>query len=242
MSLKDDLEQLSLNQSEISVYLALLENGTLIPRRISILTGIARTNCYHILESLEEKRLIISETKGKRKAYLARDPQSLLFELERKKEIAEKLIPDLRALFISEKNKPQVRFFEGWPEVKQIYEQTLTAEKIIAIGSTEKLSELESGFLEWYERKLNQKKIIFYDILTAATREKTAKALLAARGALHEIKFLPNRLGDLPTDILIWDNNLALITLEQPIFGTVLTSPVLVQTFRALFGLLWEKL
>lgn len=240
--LKDDLKNLDLNQSEIAVYLALLENGSLIPREIALKTGIARTNCYHVLESLEEKRLISSEKRGKRKAYLARDPESLIYELERKKEIAETIIPDLRALFASQKNKPQIQFFQGWTEVKQIYEQSLSADKIVAIGSTEKLSELEPGFLDWYEKQLNKHKIIFYDILTAATRDKTAKVMKSVRGALHEIKFLPEKIGDTPTDILLWQDRIALITLEQPIFGTLITSPTLYRTFRMIFSLLWEKL
>jgi hypothetical protein len=46
---------------------------------------------------------------------------------------------------------------------------------------------------------------------------------------------------DLPTDILIWDDSVALISLSQPIFGTVLTNKYLAQTFKGLFFLIWNK-
>jgi hypothetical protein len=53
---------------------------------------------------------------------------------------------------------------------------------------------------------------------------------------------LPERYKDLPTDILVWDDNVALITLEEPYFGTVLHNAPLAQTMRMILGLLGERL
>jgi sugar-specific transcriptional regulator TrmB len=237
-----NLRKIGLHASEIKVYLAILENGLSTPPQVAKATGIARTNCYAILEELRAKDLVEEQEHGKRKAYAARDPQALLISLQEKKETAEQLIPDLRALYAAQINKPKIRFYDGWEEVKQIYWASLSAEKIYGLGSTEKLVALEPGFLEKYQKQLDKKKIIFYDILTAATKDRTAKFLKESRGALHEIKFLPRKYGDAPTDMLIWKDTIALITLDAPVFGTILTSPTLYKTFTLIFDMLWEKL
>jgi len=44
----------------------------------------------------------------------------------------------------------------------------------------------------------------------------------AILGALYDFDLLPKDAGDQPTDILIWGERVALMTLEAPIFGTVL--------------------
>ncbi|MBI5221147.1 MAG: hypothetical protein HY978_04955 [Candidatus Liptonbacteria bacterium] len=242
MSLSEDLKRLGLYASEAKVYVFLLQRGLTTPPQIARGTGIARTNCYHILRELKDKGLTMEQLKGKRRAYSARDPKSLLAELDRQREEAESLIPALRALYVTQKHKPSISFFEGWEEVRQLYEQILSAEKIVAIGSTEQLAKVDHKFFSWYQRQMAKRKIIFYDLLTYASGEKTAKEIKAVAGALHEIKLLPPRYQDIPTDIMIWHDNVALISLQEPIFGTLLTSAPLAKTFRALFELLWEKL
>jgi sugar-specific transcriptional regulator TrmB len=242
MHIEDNLKKLGLHASEIKVYLTILENGLSTPPQIAKATGIARTNCYVILNELKAKDLVEEQEHGKRKAYVARDPQALLISLQEKKETAELLIPDLRALYATKMNKPKIKFYDGWEEVKQIYWQSLNAEKIYGLGSTEKLSALEPEFLKKYEKELSRRKIIFYDLLTLASKDRTAKFLAEARGSLHEIKFLPQKYGDAPTDILIWRDTVALVTLDAPVFGTILTSPTLYKTFALIFDMLWEKL
>ena len=62
------------------------------------------------------------------------------------------------------------------------------------------------------------------------------------RGEMHQIKFLPQEYSQNITDILIWDDNIALITFQQPIFGTVLNNKLLAETFRIIFQVMWDGL
>lgn len=239
MDAETELKNLGLHKSEIRVYLYLLENGLATPPQIAKGTGIARTNCYHVLRELEEKQLIQAQASGKRKAYLARDPESIVVALERKREAATRVVPELRQLYTTQKNKPKIRFFTGLEEVQEIYRQSLTAEKIYGIGSTEHLEAADKKFFDWYVRELNERKIIFDDLLHSSAEQGTAQQM---KTALHAIKLLPPRYKDVPTDILMWGDTIALITLEKPIFGTIITNPALARTFKAIFGILWEKL
>lgn len=240
--LEADLKQFGLNKSEAKIYLYLLGSGLSTPPQIAKGTGIARTNCYNILSSLREQGLIEAQANNKRKAYLARDPESIVSGLERRRKAAERLVPELRALYSSEKNKPKIRYFDGWEEVKEIFRETLSADVILALGSTEKVDSVDEKFLAWYTQALDERKIIFRDILTAASEERTAKQISAIRGALHTIKFLPAKAGDLPTDLFVWNDNIGILTLEEPIFGAIITSVPLSQTLRIILELLYEKL
>jgi len=242
MDIKQTLKELGLHSSESRIYLYLLENGVSTPPQIARGTGIARTNCYHVLRELEEKQLVQSQLVRKRKTYLARDPESLVTSIDKKREAAQRALPELRELYTTQKNKPKIRFYNGLEEVHEIYRQTLTAEKLIAIVDGEKFFSTLGKFGDWYIKELHRRKIIFDDIFTASSQGKSAERVKELRGALHAIKFLPPRCKDAPTDILIWGDNVALITLEKPVFGTIITSESISQTFKTLFYFIWEEL
>ncbi len=239
MHIHNELKKAGLTASEISIYLYLLEYGLSTPPAIAKGTRIARTNCYNILVSLKEKALIREQSKGKRKAYIPLDPEALLLSLEEKKVTIERILPDLRGLYRTQKNKPKITFYEGFEQVREIYWQSLAAKQIYAIGSTKELTDRDSAFFDTYISEIQERGIILHDILSYDSRvsqvgPKTKEIL---RGLYNE-KYLPAKILELPTDILIWDDTVALITLREPIFGTVLTNPLLAQTFRILFDVI----
>ncbi|OGH87788.1 MAG: hypothetical protein A3J93_05135 [Candidatus Magasanikbacteria bacterium RIFOXYC2_FULL_42_28] len=244
MDLKTQLKNADLNDNEADIYLYLLGQGQSTPPQIALGTGIARTNAYNVLRSLQNRGLVKSELVRKRKVYLAADPQALILNWEKQKIDLEKMLPDLRALYTTNKNKPRVLFFDGWEQVKEIYLSSLTTndKKIYAFGSTNLLSKLEGDFLIYFEQKVKENNIALIDIVTGASRQRATEETKKIIGGMYNFKFLPEKYRDQPTDILIWDNNIALLTLEQPIFGTVITSHHLANTFKIIFELIWEKL
>jgi sugar-specific transcriptional regulator TrmB len=242
MDIHEKLANIGLHKSETKVYLYLLEYGLSTPPQIAKGTGIARTHCYHILQMLDEKALIQTQQNRKRKNYIARDPESLISTFEKRQEMVKQVVPELRDLFTTQKNKPKIRFFSGWEEVKEVFRLTLEAEKIFALGSTEALAKIDPKFFDWYPQELDKRKIIFDDILTADAKGKTAEEITKIRGALHTIKFLPEQFGDQPMDIFIWDDNIAFMALSEPIFATLMTDASLVKAIKVMHRALWEKL
>lgn len=242
MAIPAKLKQMGLLDSEIRVYLYLLEQGVSTPPQIAQGTKIARPNCYKILRSLQEKKLIEQERKGKRRAYLASDPSALLQILERRMKTVKNLLPDLRALYTTQKNKPTIRFYDGFAQVKEIYEQTLSAEEVRGLTSTKKLFALDPKFFGRYRTKLRKKGIMFRDIITQESAEESGPLAKGELKGLLDIKVLPAKYKEMPTDILIWDDNVALMTLDPPIFGTILTNKALADTFRVIHDLIWENL
>ena len=241
-SLEKDLHTIGLKKNEIEIYLYLLQNGLSTPPQIAKGTGILRTNCYSIIQTLKEKDVIEEQKKGSRRIYITRDPEALKLSLQRKLEAVDRILPDLRALYTTQKNKPMFQFFEGFEEVKLIYDLTLSSENIYATGSTDKLNELDPHFFKSYMKKVYDKKIIFYDLLPAAAKQKSAKIIKEITNSLYAEKFLPEQYKENLTDLLIWDDNIALIALDEPIFGTVITNKALAQTLKVLLKIIWDKI
>ena len=237
----EELKKIGLNGSEVKVYKYLLSNGISTPSAIGKGTGIARTNTYHILNSLKEMKLVDKQERGKRFVYLAGNPSSTLRVLERRKQAMEDVLPELVALYKNQKNKPVFQFFEGKDGLEDLYMQsTLAKEEIHAIGSTEKLEKAVPGLLKKYQIEIKKKGLILTDLLEGSARGKTAKMLKEIGGSLYSSRFLPNDSEGIPTDILIWDDKVALVTLEDPVFGTLIQNQHLADTFRALFKFAWK--
>lgn len=235
------LREIGLNSSEVRVYLYLLQNGMSSAPQIARVSGILRTNCYYVLENLRDKELVQEHRKGTRRQYSARDPRALFASLERKKELVEQILPDLQALLGSQSHKPRIRFYDGTEEVKQLYLEILAAERVRAIGSVKAFFDFDEEFAKYFTFEIKKRRIIFSDILTHASREKK-EFIGSTIGSIYEARFLPFQSEDVPTDLLSWDDNLAIIALKQPVFGTLLTNTFLAQTFRVIFDVLWEKL
>jgi len=242
MDIKEQLKDIGLHGSEIRVYLFLMQNGVSTPPQIALGTKIARPNTYRILRMLKEKGLILEEMRGKRQAYLASDPVAFVQGLERQKQLMDKLLPDLRALYTVQKNKPSFQFFDGFEQVKQIFSQSLDAKEILGIASTKKLFAHDPKFFEKYRIDLKKKGIVFRDILTYASGDESGPKAKEEMRGLYEMKLLPEKYKDVPSDILIWDDKVSITVTEEPIFGTILTNSNLAESFRIMFEVMWEGL
>jgi len=235
MTIEDQLKELNLTKSECKVYLYLLEDGLSTPPQIARGTGIARTNCYNILVRLKDEGLIEEQEKGARKAYIASDPEALLRSIQKKKETVERLLPDLRALYTVQKNKPKIRFYDGFEQVKQIYWQATNTDTLFALGSTKHLVDKDPKFFIAFEQALKEKNVFLRDLITRSSEKVGAEQTKQILKGMYDFQLLPEKYSDFPTDILVWGDNVALITLTEPIFGTVITSTTLAQTFRFIF-------
>lgn len=238
----NELQHIGLHKNEALIYQYLLQHGLSTPPQIAKGTGIARTNCYNILRSLADEQLVTVQQHGKRKAYVANDPEALFQRVTERKEKIEELLPDLRAMYATHQNKPVIRFFDGFDAVKEIYYMTLSAQEVFGIGSTNELERQGEEFYTRWLKEVKKKNIVFHDILSHASGESAAPAMKDVLRGLYDYHLMDKKYDDFPTDILIWDDNIALLTFEEPIFGTVITSPTLTATFRILFDALWDGL
>lgn len=237
------LKQAGLLESEIKTYLYLLEQGVSTPPQIAKGTGIARPNLYGVLRSLMERNLIVEQKKGKRSVYLASDPSALVHTLEARAEAMKQVLPDLRALLVAQKNKPSIKFFEGTEQVKEIFYEMLEARQVYGVASTKRLYDaLGWDFFKTYIGKMRDRQIFLKDILTTDSIDTSAKTPIGLLKGMYDTRLLPKEIADLPVDVLVWDDKVALISTEEPVFGTLIKNPAIAQVMKIMFELSWKQL
>lgn len=243
MDIHQGLRHLGLNKSEISVLLYLLAHGQSSPAQVARGTKIQRTHCYGLLRSLMERGLASEVVaKGSRKAYVARDPSALQTQIEQQKKIVDDLLPDLRNLYRSHDQKPVIRFFEGRKGLEEIYLMSLSAEEVYGIGSTAEMQRNWPDFFTWYQKEIKRRGIIYHDILTHSSLKETVPLIHETLKGLYQVKTLSSEEGESPMDILVWGDDVGLISHVEPYFGTVLTNPAAAQMFRLVFRALWNRM
>ena len=232
--MENELSELGLSKTEAKIYLYLVENGVSSPPQIARGTKTALPNVYPVLQSLRERALLTEQKKKARRTYVANDPASLVAIAAKRKMAAEKLVPDLRALYTTQKNKPRVKFYDGWEQVKEIYLQSLEAEELWAMGSIEDIDRVDHAFFVHFQKEVKRKQQFIYDLLPFSAKDKAAKEAVERIGIFYKAAFLPKKYDRLPIDIMVWGNNVALISLEEPIIGTVITGGYFAQVFKIL--------
>ena len=83
------LKSLELSEKEALVYLTMLRIGSQGVSIVAKKSGLSRTTCYHVLESLQKKGYVSSYEKNKIDYYNAESPEIFQYILEKKGFLAE---------------------------------------------------------------------------------------------------------------------------------------------------------
>ncbi|HWQ99774.1 MAG TPA: helix-turn-helix domain-containing protein [Candidatus Methylomirabilis sp.] len=119
----DSLKQLiaiGLSDKEARVYIAVLELGPSSVQEIALKSDVNRATTYLMLDTLKERGLVSSYDDAKRTVFVAETPKKLVELVERearnldeKREKVVIFVPELEAMYRTQRNKPVVRFYEG---------------------------------------------------------------------------------------------------------------------------------
>jgi sugar-specific transcriptional regulator TrmB len=247
MDIKSYLKQLNLTENEIAVYLALLELGEskIIP--ITKKVALPRTTVYHILEKLRDKKLIEIIQTTTRRIYAPYPPRNILTLLKHKRakideeiDTLERSLPELNRLYEISPFQPKVRFFPG-KEIRQIYDEILEAgvDESWYVGETNKIVKAlgEKYLQRWIKRRV--KMGIRSKSIRVGKEESQEPIFSGKKEFLREIKYAPEDFK-CPTHILIYGDNVAIITTGEENFGVVITSREFAESMRNWFKQLWK--
>jgi sugar-specific transcriptional regulator TrmB len=230
------------------VYLSSLELGTDTIAHIAKKSGVPRSTCYLIVEELMEKGLLSEIKKGSKTYVTAEDPSKLEQLINSEKVQFDNslkqiniLLPQLKAIQNTRKDKPSVRFYEGLEGVKTIYSDTLNANEILVVCSGYDNPDKEnlSNYLEKYFEEVDSIKIKTFEILGEAPNLESY--IKKYQSDLHKIKKTSWGKGLKHTDKLIYGNKVVIIDNDN-LTGMVIENIDIAELERKQFFEIWEKL
>jgi len=243
MSLINNLQKIGLSDKESRVYLATLELGQATIANIAQKSGIKRVTAYPVLQSLIEKGLCSHYTKDKKVFFIAESPETVLSVLRIKKDEIEEqegmiknIMPQLKAIYNRQENKPTVRFFEGIEGLRAMIVEQQKAddkEQLLLVPA----DDLDQVF-EKEERKMA------YDVRVA--QGKKVKMLytrnqgpMIARNPGDEYVMVSSKDFPVSCDLAIFGNKIRIATLKGKLSGVIIDDENIAKTLKSLFKLAW---
>lgn len=239
MNIEESLRSIGFIDREIKIYLALLELGDSTVLPIATKAEIKRPYAYDILEDLQKKGIVTHIEKNGRRRYIAENPDKITGMLQDRMQTFLAALPELKSIYNYAPNKPKVRFYEGIDEVKQIYEQLVHVKAYDCIYSPDFLLPIWGQYSNDLGRRVAQNGVEAREILASTIKpvgyEKYYKK------PLQQIKYLPESVK-LSTDIVLYENKLALVSYDHNIHTVVIEGSGIVSTHKTMFDLLWSSI
>lgn len=238
---------LGLNKKQYLTYKVLLSVKQNSVRQISEKTGINRGTTHEILRQLLKKGLVTFHLKGKRKHYLAENPEKLNNLLLQKRKAIDKtkklldqeIIPQLKNYqFISE--KPITQYYEGDGGIEKVLKDVLQVMK----------KEEEKEYFVFSAKTIRKYLYRFFPSYTKQRIKNKIKVKVIALGQggeeapFSQRKWLKTNNHSASSYIIIYTNKLALISLTQDElpYAVVIQENSISQTMKLVFNTLWQRL
>lgn len=244
---EESLKQLGLTEEQSKIYNILLTNGTLIARKISLLSGFKRGFTYKILDQLEALQLVEKvEKEGKTTIFTPKHPGILLEVLEEKKrtlatqtESFRGVIGQMTSDFNLILGKPNIQFFEGIDGIKTVLEDSLyTKGEILTYADLESIQKHIPDINSWYvkEREKDQIKNRGLVLNTPFNRS----FLKDYYTHITNTKLIPITSEPFSTIMKIYNDKISYITLGEHMIGVIITGKAISDMHRKLFEFSWN--
>lgn len=238
MDLQDILQNVGLNEREARVYLALLELGETSVLQVGLRSGIERTYCYDLLESLLKKDLVSVLEKNGRRRYLAADPNTLEQIAERRLHSIRKALPEFRAHYATGGLKPTVKFYEGKSAIAALYQELANSKQYDAITSPRALYAVLGKQVNDFAAQIVKNGTKARELVTAELG--LPEFSRGFKKPTQEIRVLPKDV-QLSTDSLIYENKVVSIAYTPTLHAVVTEGSEIVNTQKVLFEYMWRE-
>lgn len=240
--LKDSLLQLGLDGKEASIYLASLELGPCSIQDIAKKSGIKRSTIYGIVSDLKGRGLFTETIKGKKRLFIASNPETLGSLIERQRALLEKILPELKGISNIELGKPRIRFYGTLEEIRSAYTDSISGEarEILSITSAESgLNFLGYDWITTYIRKRIERGIHIKAIIDSSPASR--HILSTDEKSLRQTKILPSN-RQFVTDIEIYGNKVLITSFEKEHWAVVIESETISSMMKMVFAIMWDGL
>jgi HTH-type transcriptional regulator, sugar sensing transcriptional regulator len=242
---KKTLEKIGLTEKEALVYLALLELGAETVQSVANKSGVNRATVYVVLDSLRKRGLASTvEQKGKTN-FIAASPEELLrlvrlqeAEVRARSDEVRAMMPELKSIYNLAKNKPVVRFYEGYDGIEAMqseFHRTRGAD-MVSIYSRDLL-----------EKTFSADEIIALRDVGGGAQSKTVRSIYTAKkGRIPDEKGkVRRRISEkkypLSSDIAVFGDVVRIASFEKGVSGILIQDRGIANTLRTLFELAWAS-
>jgi len=248
MELQKNLIKIGLTDKQASVYLAALQLGTGTVLGIAKMTELKRPTVYLILDDLEKLGLVARVQKEKKILYKAEDPKLILSDLNQKRELAEEILPSLRAIHNLDPQKPNIKIGDGIASVRNAYVGIFNylsshpQEELLIYGSLKDAKQhFEGQVVEMFYRAMSKSKNIIREIGNDDHDTRVYYREAVRINPRHDIRLIRNEGRFFQTDNMLYGNKVVIFSVKEQIFATTIESANIAETYRTLFNMAWNS-
>ncbi|MBT3817187.1 MAG: hypothetical protein HOE80_01755 [Candidatus Magasanikbacteria bacterium] len=250
-TLLNSIKEAGMEAISAEIYLILINNGELTPKKIMEHTDLSRASIHEALNDLFVKDFITYRKEGRNAYYTPVHPnklQTLVEEKKRETKIFEHNIIDtihsLSGAFNLTQNKPGVRFFEGVDGIKEVLKDTFVHNTSKQIYAFTDLAGYAETLGEW-NTKYYAKKRKDLGINLKALVPDNEKALEFLKGyvatELTDILFIDHTKFPFSTEINIYNGRVSFVSFaKEKSTGILIENEAYYQTMKSIFEFAWK--
>lgn len=232
------LEQTGFTPKESEVYLALLELGRGTVTQISKITGLKRSIIYVLLEGLIKRGYANDVPDLKINTYHAIDPSFILSQLKTTAKNFAQMLPLLQTLHNKGKKRPKITYYEAKDSIWNIYEKISQSEKGLFISSYKRIEKHFPGAFQHWSNQYAKKIIPMKGRHLVSNNEFDIRVAKDFKQKGQRVRLIKE---DFNMDIALYDNKLAITSLEDEPFIVVIESEELSKSMLSLFEIIWNE-
>jgi len=232
------LKQIGLEEKQAKIYLACLELGETSIKEIAHKAEIKRTTIYDLIDEMINFGYIKATTRGKRKRFIAADPDELKIILKKREALLDEMMPELKSLVSTSGIKPKMLFFEGLQGLREAYEDTLKIKNLTiqAWASEDIVKVLGKDWADDYIKRRTRKDIKMESIIpqTKLIKDFSNQDKVQNRKSklVDPKKYLFN------IEINIYDNKVAIMSAKDKIAVIIISEPIAI-AMKMIFRMCW---
>ncbi len=231
------LKQIGLTNTEIKVYLTLLDLGQSLAGSIATKANLYRKNVYDALSTLLKKGLVTCVVKSNRKYWNPINPKAINSIIDEKTQIIRSIMPDLVKRFKTSNIKKNIIIFEDIKGMKNFYYDMLEQKQSIQIlGATGKAYSKLKYFIHPWTKKINKSNIRFKVLWN---HDAVNKNMFTKKIKKTTSRTLPKNIST-PTQIFIYGNKSAIVIWSQEPTAILIENKEITKGFKQYFEFMWN--
>jgi sugar-specific transcriptional regulator TrmB len=242
------LKSFQLSETEIRLFLKVLELGGQPASNIARVCEMPRNTVRSILDNLVKKGLMVKTNRAKTQYYATENKDNLIRllkfrrmrqneETERQIELLNRYGDELSARHWAQ-SRPRITFYEGHAGLEKVYEDTLTAKAgLRSWASYDDLHAEMNEYATGYYKRRAEKGIPMRSIHPDTPMSRAAQA--RDKQELRQSALVPKEKFSLSPEIQIYNNKINIVSGKDKL-GIIIESQEIADAMRAIFDMSFE--